>query len=278
MKTSRTEFNFKTHDNLTLYAQAWVPDAPAKGVICLVHGIGEHGGRYAAPAEILNNAGYIVAAFDQRGHGKSEGRRGHTPSYEAWMDDIRIFLEEVKQRFPALKCFLYGQSLGGNQVINYVLRRSPEIAGVIATSPELRLAFRPPAWKVFLGKVMNKIYPGIILATGLNLKDLSHDPHVANAYDEDPLTHDRISARNFVCFMEAGEWAIANAGKLSIPLLLMHGTGDRITSAPASEEFARNAGDLCAFKLWDGFYHELQNEVEKDAVLKYVVGWLDLNI
>jgi alpha-beta hydrolase superfamily lysophospholipase len=180
------EFAWKTADGLELYAQGWLPEIPLEAVICLVHGLGEYCGRYFRFAAYLTRAGCAVLAFDQRGCGKSQGLRGHIPSYEVALDDISHLLDEASQRFPDSPCFLYGHSLGGNLVINYVLRRFPPLAGIIATSPWLRLAFEPPAFKVRLGRIMNSVWPSFTQANCLDIQALCRDPEVVETYKQDP--------------------------------------------------------------------------------------------
>jgi len=271
----KSEFDWMSKDGLKIYAQGWEPDFGLEAVVCLVHGIGEHSSRYSHVANYLVNKGYAVLAFDLRGHGRSEGQRGHTRTYDALMDDIACFLDKVQDRFPRSLRFLYGHSLGGNLVINYALRSKPLLAGVIATAPELRLAFEPPPVKVALGRIMNTIYPAFSQASGLDTRTLSRDVSVIQAYENDPLVHDRVSARLFIGFYEAGLWAIAHAEEFQLPLLLMHGSADRLTSVDASREFAAKAGRTCTLKIWDGCYHEIHNDLDKDEVFKFLVNWLD---
>ena len=269
------EFEWQTEDRLQLYAQGWQPEIEHRGVVCLVHGLGEHSGRYAHLAAFLNQAGYALLAFDLRGHGKSAGQRGHAPSYEALLDDIAHLLEEAAQRYPNRPRFLYGHSLGGNQVINYALRRRPQLAGVIATGPLLRPAFEPPAWKMTLAKIMYSLWPTLALSNGLDRQGLSRDPKVVRAYNDDPLVHDRVSARLGMDMLEAGLWSLEHAAEFPLPLLLMHGSDDRLTSAQASREFAAQAGHRCTLKIWEGFYHEIHNEPEQGQVFEYLLEWLN---
>ncbi len=269
------EFNWQTDDELQLYAQDWQPETEPKGVVCLVHGLGEHSGRYGHLAAFLNQAGYALLAFDLRGHGKSEGRRGYTPGYEALMDDIAHLLEEATERYPDRPRFLYGHSLGGNLVINYALRRRPNLAGVIATGPLLRTAFEPPAWKLSLARIMRSLWPTLSLSNELDRQALSRDPEVVRAYNDDPLVHDQLTPRLTVDMLQAGLWALEHAAEFPLPLLLMHGGADRITSAQASREFAAQAGERCTLKIWDGFYHEIHNEPEQGEVFGYLLEWLN---
>ena len=140
--------------------RGWAPQGALKAAIMLVHGHGEHVARYDHVAAALAEKGYAVLGFDLRGHGKSGGPRGHTPSYDALKDDIASFSQQTEQRYAGLPHFLYGHSLSGNLVLNYALRRKPDLHGVIATGPWLKLAFDPPASQVTLGRLMNGIAPG----------------------------------------------------------------------------------------------------------------------
>jgi len=285
------EFTKQSPDNLAFYFQGWQPEGAPKAVICLVHGLGEHTGRYAHVAATLNAAGYAVLGFDLRGHGKSEGLRGHTPTYDALMDDIGRLLDEAEARYPGKPRFLYGHSLGGNLVLNYALRRhltpiplssqerggggrGASVTGVISTSPGLRVATPPPALQVLLAKVMNKLNPGMQMANGLALDGLARDPEVIRAYTSDPLVHNKISVRLALGMLEAGEWALAHAAEFPVPLLLVHGSADKLTSAAASQEFAAKVRGDCTLRIWDGFYHETHNEPEKAEVLGDMVEWL----
>ena len=260
---------------LGLFVHAFPSKNPPKAIICMVHGHGEHIERYEHLAVALNDADYSFIGFDHRGHGQSQGVRGHTPSYETLLDDIEVFLKEAAERHPGVPCILYGHSMGGNLVINYALRRNPDIKGVIATGPWIKLAFEPPAIQVFLGKMMDKIYPAFIQASGLETSNLSHDPEVVRAYEEDSFVHNKISARLFVGMYESGLWALDHAAEFPLPLLLMHGGADKITSAEASREFAAKAGDDVTLKIWDNLYHEIHNEPEQADVFKMIIDWLD---
>lgn len=293
------EFTHRSPDGLEFYFQGWEPEPQPKAVVCLVHGLGEHTGRYAHVAAALNQAGYALLGFDLRGHGKSGGKRGHTPTYDALMDDIARLLDEAAARYPNRPCFLYGHSLGGNLVLNYALRRctiaeksvgagrlrngsrdlqSPGadgVSGIIATSPAIRVTNPLPPLQVAVAKIMNRLAPGMQMANGLALDGLARDPEVIRAYTSDPLVHNKISVRLATSMLDAGEWALAHAAEFPLPLLLVHGTKDILTSAKASEEFAAKAPPgLCTLKLWEGFYHETHNEPEKAEVLAYMVDWL----
>jgi alpha-beta hydrolase superfamily lysophospholipase len=268
------EFELSSTDGLTLHGRDWVPDDEAQSAICFIHGLGDHSGRYAHLAGYLNQNSHAFLAIDLRGHGRSEGRRGFIPKFENLMDDISLLLSEAERRYPKRPILLYGHSMGGNLVINYAIRRRPPITGAIASSPLLRMAFEPPLWKTVTGKIMRALWPAMTVSNGLSSKDLSHDSDVVRAYDDDPLVHDRVSVR-FLDIREAGEWALKHAALLPVPILLMHGNADRITDPRASEEFAAAAGETCTLHIWDGLYHEIHNEPEKEIVFARITEWIE---
>ena len=279
-KHSKIKWRFKSQDNLELFTHAFPAEEDPKAVICIVHGHGEHIERYEHVAQAFNRAGYSVIGFDHRGHGQSDGPRGHIPSYEMLMDDLTRFRQEVNGYYEELPHFIWGHSMGGNITLNYILRHAnlfgEKMKGVIATGPWLKLAFEPPAIQLFLGRLMNKIKPDFTQESGLDTAALARDPEVVRAYEEDNLVHGKVSARLMVEMLDAGNWALENAQNFPLPLLLMHGSADKITSAAASKEFASNAPrDKVDLKIWEGFYHELHNEPEKEEVYQTIIDWMD---
>ncbi|HIN39025.1 MAG TPA: alpha/beta hydrolase [Flavobacteriales bacterium] len=271
---SYSSFEIKSNDDLLLAGQSWMP-SNIQVVICLVHGLGEHIGRFAPMADYMNNNGTGIMGMDLRGHGKSEGPRGHTPTYNHLLDDISLLVDKAKSDFPNVPIFLFGHSMGGNIVTNYVLRRNTQgISGAIFSSPWYRLAFEPPAFKVKLGKMMNGIFPSFTQRNEIDTNALCSDPAVIRAYEEDPLVHDKISAGLFFTVYSAGLWALENANKLSIPALLTHGDKDALTSCVASSEFANTADEKVELKIWDGLKHEPHNEPEKEKVFGFLCDWV----
>src|SRR5512146_284065 len=173
MKTFESTWTDK--QGLKFYAKGWEPDKAPKAVVALVHGHGEHIGRFAHVGEAFSNAGYALMGFDLRGHGRSGGPRGHTPSIEAYMQDIDLLLEHVHARYPGLPTFLYGHSLGGILVLNYGLRRKPKLNGVIATSSGLHTALEQQPAKIMMARVLGGVAPTVLIPSGLATSGLSHD-------------------------------------------------------------------------------------------------------
>ncbi|WP_340201966.1 alpha/beta hydrolase [Ascidiimonas sp. W6] len=260
--------------NLPLHVCHW-HQSVVSHLIILVHGMGEHAGRYAdfvVPSLVKNGA--AVIDFDQVGHGKSGGKRGHCSSYEVLLESLHLVIQKGKELYKEKPVFVYGQSMGGNVSLNYTLRKTPELSGVIASSPFLRLAFQPPAWKMTLGKLLLKILPAVTLPMDLDTNALSKDPKEVKKYEQDPLVHNKISPNFSFPIIEAGEWAIQNSQKLLVPALVMHGTADRIIDHKGSIAFAKN-NDLVSLKLFEGGFHELHNDLEKEEVLLFVTDWVN---
>ncbi|MBF0451928.1 MAG: alpha/beta hydrolase [Candidatus Magnetomorum sp.] len=272
------EFGWKTRRETFIFARGWEPQEKPKAVVCLVHGLGEHSGRYAHVAKYLNESGYAVLTFDMCGHGKSDGISGHAPSYEAMMEHISRLKGEATVHYPGTPIFLYGHSMGGNLVINYALYRKPRLQGVIATGPAFQTAFEVPFWKIAFGKALYNFFPFLPMPNEIDINGLSKDPEVVRAYLEDPLVHRRVSVRLGIDILHTGQWVMKHASQFVNPLLIMHGGKDPITSCKASREFAEKAGRCCTLKIWDDLYHEIHNEPEKLVVFQYLVNWLDLNL
>lgn len=273
------EFSLQTNKSkdassgyLALFAQRWEPISQPRAIVCLIHGLGEHSGRYLHVAEHLTKAGFALLTMDLRGHGRSEGPRGHIPSMGSMLDDIGVLLSKAGSEYSELPIFLYGHSMGGSLALNYVIRRQPAIAGIIASAPALKLPSN--LGKILVGQIMNWLYPAFTVTNGVKSEHLSRSQQVVEAYRDDPLVHNRISARLGMWLYESGQWAMENADQCRVPVLLTHGTGDQVCLSEGSELFASRVSDDCTLKLWEGLYHELHNEPESGDTLGYMVEWL----
>ncbi|CAM3991605.1 lysophospholipase [Paenibacillus alkaliterrae] len=263
-----------------LFIREWKPEAArVKAAVCLVHGMGEHGDRYSHVAEYFTEAGYALMALDQYGHGRSSGKRGHLNSLIAAASDTGLIIEEAGKRHPDVPVFLYGHSMGGNVALNCALRLNPPIKGLILTSPWLRLAFKPHPAVEWIGRRLASIVPALQQETGLNPADL-YRPGYAKAAPivEDPLCHTKITLHTYREIDAGGEWALAHADSLEVPVLLMHGSSDRITSLAASELLAERLGAKCEWKIREGGFHELHNDVEGEQNIKQIIDWIELQL
>lgn len=276
MQPSLKHETFELQGSKPLFAQSWQSiDAPVRGRIGIVHGLGEHSSRYHQLAEQFVAEGYSVYAYDQRGHGRTKGTRGDAPSYDTLLDDVEALLLKMDDVAPQSAKFLFGQSFGGALVLNLALRRNPKVCGVISSSPLLVPTHSPSFAKHLFARLIDKVWPTFQFHTKLDASGLSHDEQVVAAYKADQLVHDCVSARVALTMLDAGVWAMQNASGLSIPALLMHGSADPITSAPATAAFAENApNDLTELRLFPDCYHELHWEIERDTVFETVLAWL----
>lgn len=273
MKTR--DWVWESRDGLEMFAQSWEPEKSPKAVVCLVHGLGEHAGRYAHVGKALANASFVLLGFDLRGHGKSGGQRGHFPSFDALMDDINRHIQEAGKRFPGLPVFLYGHSLGGFLILNYATYHKHSLKGVITTGAGLRSPVLEQKVKITLSKILGGLLPTVTIPTGLDADSLTRNPEIVRAYKEDPLVHDKATLSAARVGISAVDHAFAHAAEFPIPLLMMHGAVDRVTYPRGSQEFANIVPENCTLKVWDGLYHEIHNEPEQAEVFKFMVNWMD---
>ncbi|GAB4497168.1 MAG: alpha/beta hydrolase [Saprospiraceae bacterium] len=267
------ELSWKNAEGLRLFAAEWPVEKP-EAVIALVHGQGEHIGRYAHVAEWFNRHNVAVVGYDHQGYGRSEGKRGHAKSLNVLLDDIGRLLDETRRLYPATPLFLYGHSMGGGLALNYATRRDPVLTGLIATGPWIRLAFEAPALKVMAGKILRKLTPALTLPTGLVVNFLSRDEAVVRAYKNDPLVHGQLSTAAGIELLEAANWLDRYSGVFPFPVLLMHGGADKITSPAATKAFFERVSGDVTHREWPGFYHEIHNEKEKEKVFQYTLDWM----
>lgn len=256
----------------TLYGRAWKNTQKPEAIVYIIHGLGEHIGRYRHLAEQMNQQNLVVLGFDLKGHGLSKGKRGHF-QYEQAIDALDNILLYIKKEYPNVPIILLGHSMGGNIALSYLTEKQPDIKGIIVNSPWIRLTHPPSIGTVGLAWIMTKLFPAYTQANGLEPGTLSHDLTVAEHYKSDPLVHDRISAGLFYACYKRGQALMSKKHKINIPLLLMHGTDDDITDYKVTEQFAKmQEGDI-TLKLWDGQYHETHQEFIKEKVIGFMIEW-----
>jgi acylglycerol lipase len=272
---SHIEFEKESFDGLNLYYQVWKAADEQKGVVCLIHGLGEHSGRYEHWASLLNQAGYSVVSYDLRGHGKSGGKRGHVSSFDDYLKDTVLLVKEAKEKFPELSCFLYGHSLGALIVNYYVLRTNPKLAGVVISALSNKTTLQEQKGKVLLSKVLGSIVPTLTIQSGLIPSTISRDPDIVERYIKDPLVHDKVTVGWGKSTLEAISWMEQHASEWTLPVLIMHGEKDILGYAQGSREFSSKIKGDVTLKIWSGLFHEIHNEPEKEEVFGYLHQWLD---
>ena len=262
-------------DGRNLNACTWTSGPEPKAVIAIIHGLSDHIDRYGYLSSFMNQHNIATIGMDFQGHGKSPGKRGHVRTFSLLLSTVERLLIEARLQFNETPLFLFGQSLGGNIAVNYILRhQSKEITGGVICAPYFKLAFTPPKWKTKMARILGRILPSLTLSDGLDPMELSHDPLVGKAYLEDPLVHNRISVNLYNIANRQGAWALEHASLLNYPTLIMHGDEDRLTSHIASQRFAEDAGPMATLKIWNGLRHELHNERNKDEVLSFMYKWI----
>lgn len=278
MSTSK-EFNWKTKQGGKIFAQKWLVDGKPKAIITLVHGLGEHIGRYDHVAKFFNLNQISVYGFDHRGHGKSSGKRGHIGDSQDFIDDIDTLIETAKKENPDVPVILYGHSMGGNMVLFYTLKKKPEIQGVICTSPGLGTGTPVPPAKLMLAKILKTLMPSMTMDNGLDVNNLSRNPQVVKAYQEDPLVHPMVSTKLAMDMFSNGDWIIENADKFDLPLLLLQGEKDHIVNLEKTKLFASKvSSSKINFNIFPELYHELHNEFEQEQVLQYILNWINKQV
>lgn len=269
------EIQIKAFDGVLLYGKIWKPKDTPKAFIAILHGLSDHINRFNEFSEFMNANNIGVIGFDQPGHGNSPGKRGHIISSEDIQSNVQNLLIETRLRFSEIPLFLYGQSMGGNIALNFGINiKSKELTGLIVSSPWIKLAFEPPAWKISASRLLNKIIPGLTMKNEIDPMELSHDPKVGRKYLEDSLNHGKISTRLYNLMMEGAARIIKSATSIQLPVLLMHGDEDKLTSHKTSEAISKNNSRI-ELKIWSGMRHELHGEKGKEQVMEYIVSWIN---
>jgi len=264
---------FTARDGLRLFSRIW-PAERGRGTLLLVHGFAEHSGRYARLAEDLNQAGYCLATFDLRGHGRSEGRRAHVDSFDDYLGDCRAFIEQLGDECPRPH-WLLGHSMGGLIAARYRQRHGGEFVGLVLSSPFLGFAIKVPAIKALAGRALSSLWPTLAMKTGLDPTVLSHDRQVVEEYRNDPLVSDIATARWFTEVIQAQQEARKQAGSLAGPLLVLQAGDDRLSSLQTTQAFFDAYGGVDKqIQVYDGFLHEVFNENERQRPLEDLLSWL----
>jgi alpha-beta hydrolase superfamily lysophospholipase len=249
------------------------PVGVPRGVVVLVHGLGEHLGRYGHVAAGLIDRDLMVVGWDLRGHGRSSGARGDVPHGDLLVDDLAAVCARYRQE--ALPLFLFGHSLGGQIVLRLLEKDAGVCCGAVIASPWLRLAFNPPWWKLLLGRLAMKIWPGFVQPRGIRSDRLSRDEVHLKSFPDLDLVHQRISARMYFSLRAEGERIFAEAGSVRTPLLMLHGDDDPVTSHHTTCDFFERLGSADkTLRIYPGARHETHNDLERELVIREIGDWI----
>jgi acylglycerol lipase len=268
---------FLADDTVRIFYQGWLSPKP-KGVLVISHGLGEHSDRYKNLINSLAGKGISIYALDHRGHGKSGGKRGHVDSYMKYIGDMKQLVEEVvKIENKNVPIMLLGHSMGGLIAMKYALTHPGDLHSLILSAPALIPAVAVPGIKKVLGRVFSILMPRMTLNNELDPSDISTDIDVVQAYRNDPLVHDRVSARWYTEFLDTAADCLSRAAELRMPLLLIHGTGDRMVSTEGSKVVYEKASSADKqIQFFEGLFHETMNEKAENRkkVLKILTDWI----
>jgi len=259
---------------LRLHYRTWEVADPAAALL-MVHGLGEHGGRYAELAGWLTGHHISSFAVDVRGHGHSEGRRGHVRRFDVLLQDLDRFRREVRGLVDAgVPLFLLGHSMGGLILLRYLEEYEARCQGAVLSSPWLGTAMPTPRWKITVGGLLDRVLPAFPLKTGLRPDDLSHDPAVVQAYREDPLVHDRITPRLYFEMSTAMGQATQRSDRLKVPLLFLLAGEDRLVDTAKSRSFASSLEGDVQVEVVEGAYHEVLGETDRTVTFGLLKDWI----
>ncbi len=270
------ESQLHTPDGLALYAQTWLPDGSPKGMLAFAHGGGEHSGRYHYLGEALANAGYALHMADLRGHGKSPGKRGHILAWEEYHHDLAAIMESAAQLAPGAPQFFGGASLGGLVAVSFARLNPAGAAGLVLTGPFFQTAWQPTAWKLALANALSRMLPGLMMDNDFDPATVTRCPDTLAAYHADPLVHNQVSVRAATEILAAQPDTLAHAAEIRLPLLVLQGSEDKLSDLSATRAFVEAASSADkTLHIYDGLYHEVCNEPEKDRVIADLIAWLD---
>jgi alpha-beta hydrolase superfamily lysophospholipase len=271
------EETYDSAGGLKIFFRSWRPDGEARAAVVICHGVNSHGGQYLWAAEQLVRRGLVVYALDLRGRGRSEGERFYVENVADYVSDVAGVVRIARQRDPRLQVFLLGHSAGGVVSCVYTLENQAELAGLICES----FAFQVPAPGFALSaiKALSHIAPRLPVLK-LKNEDFSRDPKAVEALNNDPLTANEVQpAITVAALVRADERLREEFPLITLPVLIMHGTDDRATVCHGSKFFHETVGSKDkTLKLYEGHYHDLLNDVGKDAVMADITSWIDTHV
>jgi alpha-beta hydrolase superfamily lysophospholipase len=265
--------SIKSADGTKLAYRSW-PNPGARITFAVVHGLGEHAGRYARFAEAMAGHGMSTFALDLRGHGESDGQRGHVDSWSQWTEDVSAFVSHV-EHLVETEVVPLGHSFGGAALLSTVLAgKLSKSKRFAVSSPALKLRLQAPAWKTAVAPFASKIVPRLAMDNEVDPAAVSRIPEVVAAYRNDPLVHSRISSRMYTEWLKATEDILVRAGQIKIPFLILAGTADPLIDPEGSRTLHERVPSLSELHLLEGRYHEPFNDLGSDEVFQLIADWV----
>ncbi|MDH5456044.1 MAG: lysophospholipase [Gammaproteobacteria bacterium] len=262
-----------------LYQQTWLPDTAVRAVVLLVHGLGEHSSRYTHVARHLTDCGFAVYALDHYGHGKSDGHAGFVERFSVYLDGVAALLQKIRDERAELPVFLLGHSMGGLIGTAFLIDHQDAFRAAVLSGPAIESDQAPPPIVMAIVRLLSALLPTVPLIQ-LDASGVSRDKNVVTNYINDPLVHHgKLSARLLAEMSAAMQNTLARAGDIELPIIVMHGEDDRLTSPAGSDALIEAIGSADkTLKTYPGLYHEIFNEPEQDAVLADMSRWLETHL
>jgi acylglycerol lipase len=268
-----TTDSVQSPDGTRLAYRAW-PQPGAAISFAVVHGLGDHGGRYARFADGMSQHGIGAYALDLRGHGNSPGQRGHVDSWSQWTEDVAAFVAHIEQ-VAGTEVVPLGHSFGGVALLSTILAgKLPASKRFVVSSPAMKLKLQAPGWKLSVGQLASKIAPRLAMGNEVDPASISRLPEVVDAYRSDPLVHDRISSRMFTEWQSAVADIYQRASQIKVPFLILAGTADPLIDPAGSRLLHEKAASMSTLRLLEGRYHEPFNDKGSEEVFQLIADWL----
>jgi alpha-beta hydrolase superfamily lysophospholipase len=265
--------------DVSLFYRAWYPSEPAKAVVALVHGLGEHCDRYSTIVSALTRSGYALYGFDNQGHGRSGGQRGHIERWQDYRENTQRFVELIRQHEPTLPLFILGHSLGGLIVLDYGLHAPDGLQGVIISGPPIHPVGVAKPYLVIIARLLSGLLPRLALKIGLGPEALTRDPAIAEATRTDPMVSSVATLRWGMETMVAIATVRQTIRQWQLPILLIHGSADTINAVTGSQELFNNITHPDkTLKIYPDNYHEPHNDLDREKVVADLVEWLDKHL
>jgi alpha-beta hydrolase superfamily lysophospholipase len=268
------EETITTRDGVLLHSESFVPEEPPRAALVMVHGFSAHCGAYRHVAGALAAAGFAVTAFDCRGHGRSQGRPGYVRRFADYGDDLGLVLEHARRSAPGRPVAVVAHSHGVTITLDYLFREQGTLDALVAAAPYLELKLKVPTYKKILSPVLGALWPTLTMWNEIGPEATSRSPQVCAEMTTDPLVHHVATPRWFNEVRATQARLRESAAKLKVPTFMPVAGDDRLVDVQASVAFARAAGPIVELKVWEGLFHELYLEPERDRVIADIVTWL----